>query len=359
MYLIGMEFELITDHKALQFIFNYPSSMPVPRIEHWALRLQSFKFCVVYRTGARNIADPLSRMVSRVIESPLVATVVGESSAESTARESVPKAMTWTESVAQSRQCEEIRVVLEAVRKNDFGSCTTSYKSVSTELWDVQGVLLRGSRIVMPGSLRDKVIQLVHERHQGIVKTKQRLRTKVWWPGIDSQAEKQCRECIDCMMVSNPDPPQPIMGTKFPDKPWSYLSTDILGPLPDGRSIIVLVDYYSQYFECEFLGSEKSKSEKVIEFLDTVVARFGYCEILRTDNGQQFIASEFQDHLQSCNIKWMPTTPLWPPANGEVERVNRMILKALKIGHGRGEEKGKAFRRSLWHTGLPHKAALA
>ena len=51
---------------------------------------------------------------------------------------------------------------------------------MSYELSEVQGVVLRDSRIVMSVSLRDHVIQLAHEGHQGVVKTKQRLRTKVW-----------------------------------------------------------------------------------------------------------------------------------------------------------------------------------
>ena len=41
----------------------------------------------------------------------------------------------------------------------------------------------------MPRLLRDRVVQLEHEGHQGIVKTKYRLRSKVWWPGMDKDVE--------------------------------------------------------------------------------------------------------------------------------------------------------------------------
>ena len=37
---------------------------------------------------------------------------------------------------------------------------------------------MRGMRIVVPLSLRERVLQLVHEGHQVIVKTKDRLREK-------------------------------------------------------------------------------------------------------------------------------------------------------------------------------------
>lgn len=62
MYLLGLEFILETDHRALEAIFK-PTSKPPARIERWVLRLQSYKFVVRYRKGADNIADPLSRLV--------------------------------------------------------------------------------------------------------------------------------------------------------------------------------------------------------------------------------------------------------------------------------------------------------
>lgn len=60
-YLIGNEFELWTDCKALEFLFK-PTSKPCARIERWVLRLQEFAFKVVYKPGKANIADPFSRL---------------------------------------------------------------------------------------------------------------------------------------------------------------------------------------------------------------------------------------------------------------------------------------------------------
>ena len=47
------------------------------------------------------------------------------------------------------------------------------------------------TRIVIPKQLRCQVLELAHEGHPGIVAMKQRLRTKVWWPGIDKEVEKE------------------------------------------------------------------------------------------------------------------------------------------------------------------------
>lgn len=60
-YLCGLYFELETDHRPLESIFK-PTSKPCARIERWVLRLQSYKYKVVYRSGKNNLADSLSRL---------------------------------------------------------------------------------------------------------------------------------------------------------------------------------------------------------------------------------------------------------------------------------------------------------
>ena len=64
---------------------------------------------------------------------------------------------------------------------------------------------------------------------------------------------------------------------------------------------------------------------------------------LTTDNGPQFISKEFKDYMESKGIDHRFVTPLWPQANGEVERQNRSILKFLKIC----QAEGKNFKQEL------------
>lgn len=49
-WIYGIEFELVTDYKALECIFS-PKSKPCARIERWVLRLQPYKYKVVYEKG--------------------------------------------------------------------------------------------------------------------------------------------------------------------------------------------------------------------------------------------------------------------------------------------------------------------
>ena len=51
----------------------------------------------------------------------------------------------------------------------------------------------------------------------------------------------------------------------------------------------------------------------------------------KTDNGPQFISEEFESYLEENYIKHKTSTPLWPQANGDIEKQNRSLLKALRI----------------------------
>ena len=80
---------------------------------------------------------------------------------------------------------DEIRLCFAT---GDWASCKSSgYLHVKSELCCYGQLLLHGTRLIIPKSLREQVFHLAHEGHQGIVETKNRLRSKVWWPKMDTR----------------------------------------------------------------------------------------------------------------------------------------------------------------------------
>ena len=126
-------------------------------------------------------------------------------------------------------------------------------------------LVLRGCRIVVPKKLRHRTLRLAHEGHLGIVKTKQRLREKIWWPEMDRDVEKVCKSCHPCRVLAAAGPMEPLNCTEMPIQPWDVLGIDIMG-----HNILVVVNYYSPY--CEVLVKKTITAQVVIDELDRIFA---------------------------------------------------------------------------------------
>ena len=211
MYLIGPKFDLFTDHKALEVIFT-PTSKPPARIERWALRLQQYDFTVRYRKGEGNPADVLSRM-------PLLTSTSKQNVADEyvnfTAAHAVPKSMTLQEIEQATQSDQQLQAVITALKTGQWHPDVQRFYHSRSELTVTEtNLLLHGTRIVMPQALRSRTLDIAHQGHQGIVKTKQLLRSKVWWPGIDKDAEKlvvNCLATVNCLLPPSKCPNCPLI----------------------------------------------------------------------------------------------------------------------------------------------------
>ena len=330
-YLYGTRFDLETDHKPLETIYG-PRSKPCARIERWVLRLQPYQFRIVYTPGEKNIADPLSRLL-RTQANPVGHNHGAEEYVRFVTVQATPNALSPREIEEASATDEELAEVRNAMVTGKFDKCK-QYATVAGELCTIGQLVLRGTRIVIPLKLRPRVLALAHEGHLGIVGTKQNLRTKVWWPGVDKAAERHCKGCHGCQLVARPDPPEPVRSTALPDGPWQDLACDLLGPLPSGHSLLVTVDYYSRYYEVDIMQS--TTAEKVIDRLDEVFSHHGLPHTIKSDNGPQFVSDEFKEYCKQNDIIHQRVTAKWAQANGEVERQNCSLLQRLQIAQAEG-----------------------
>ena len=137
---------------------------------------------------------------------------------------------------------------------------------------------------------------------------------------MDKDVEAACRSCYGCQVVGPPAPRPPVKSTPFPSAPWSELAVDILGPLPSGESVLVLVDYYSRFVEVDILHSTTSRV--IIRWLDNHFSRHGIPDGLRSDNGLQFVSAEFTAFLQELGVTAQHRSGQKPTAklNGKTDR---------------------------------------
>ena len=265
-----------------------------------------------------------------------------------------PNALTTREIERESAVDEELVKVRKAVETGNFNDCK-AYAPIANEICVIGQFVLRGVRIVMPSKLRARCVALAHEGHLGIVGTKQNLRTKVWWPGVDKAAERFCKSCHGCQLTARVDPPEPLKTTPLPDGPWVDVAVDLMGPLPSGENLLVVVDYFSRYYEVEIMRS--TTTDKVIDRLENIFTTHGYPVNLKTDNGHQFKEEnvEFTNYCRENNINHVFSIEKWAQANGEVERQNQSILKRLQIAHAEKRDLKVGLRKYLRaYRSIPH-----
>ena len=184
---------------------------------------------------------------------------------------------------------------------------------------------------MVPSMLKRRVLELAHEGHQGVVKVIERLISKVWWPDIDKDAERKCRECYGCRLVTKETVTPSVKTTRMPERPWQDQVVGLLGPLPTGESLLVLGDHFNLWAEADVIKS--TSSDAIIKCLDRQSSRYGVPSTLRSGNEPKLVSAEMEEYLNEMGVKRRLTIPLWPRANGEVERQNRSLLKAIRVVH--------------------------
>ena len=204
-----------------------------------------------------------------------------------------------------------------------------SFKKIQKELTVNQDTsLLRGTRIVIPAILQPRTIDITHERHQGISRTKQLFREKMWFPNIDKMLEEKITYCTTCQILTNTKNLEPPLHNRNTKSTMAEVSMDFRGPLLSGNYLFVVIDDYSRCPEVEVLKSLSHSA--VIHRLDKIFSTHGIPEIAKSDNGPPFNSSAFQVFAQYLGFKHQRITPHWPQANGEVERFMRTLKKSLQ-----------------------------
>ena len=338
-YLLGRSFILEVDHEPLKMLFSTKRVDRMSlRLARWSTRLMMFKFELRYKKGSLHVLpDYLSRFP--VSSDDLVFHVSDDSNlfVNQIASLASVSMSELRDEIEKDEMLSEVRQLVETgwkSSKQHYSDKLRPFFLLRNELSFISGVLFRGERIVVPDSMQGKIFELAHEGHLGIVRTKSRVRESFWWPGLDSAIEDSVKSCSVCQEADKSAkffsslPPAHVPKVS---ESWHKLSIDIKGPMysnpRDCRFAIVLVDVFSRWPEVKFVPDVTSS--KVIEFLEEVFSREGFCNVLLSDNGSVFTSSEFENFLSACSIKH-ELAPIYYPQYNPVERFNGTLKNFIQ-----------------------------
>ncbi|XP_026562549.1 uncharacterized protein K02A2.6-like [Pseudonaja textilis] len=191
-YLYGRNFSIITDHKPLLGILAGNKATPnilSPRMTRWSEFLAAYSYELSHRPGKAILhADALSRApLPDVDDDPAPTTTTLQI-------ETMPCPLLTAPDIAhETNKDKRLARVLSWVERGwpevEGNEYFKPFRNRQTELFSQKGCILWGDRVVIPETLRDRVLALLHEGHPGVVKMKALARSYAWWPGMDKQIE--------------------------------------------------------------------------------------------------------------------------------------------------------------------------
>ena len=294
-YIYGRTFTLVTDHKPLTTILCPKQTIPslaAARLQRWALLLAGYSYNIKFKpTSEHQPADALSRLPLK--DSTTVGNLPDASNFNIAQIDS-----TTAELESATRKDPILSKVLYYTRKGwpqIIQECLKPYWNRRLELSIEGHTILCGVRVVIPGILRQRVLEELRQGHSGVVRMKSLARSHFWWPGVDKEVENLAKMCLACQSVKKAPPKAPLHPWAWPTAPWQRVHVDFAGPVA-GKMFFIVMDADSKWPEVHIMSS--TTAAKTITVLRELFTRYGLPQQLVSDNGPQFVAEEFSTFLR-------------------------------------------------------------
>ena len=173
--------------------------------------------------------------------------------------------------------------------RSECSSNLQDFWNYRDELSVLDGLVLKGSCIVIPESCRDEILIHLHEGHFGMDRTKLHARDSVYWPNINKDIECLVKSCDLCQEHSYRNNKDPVIPRGIPIQAWSTVQTDLF--TLDGQSFLLVVDVTSWFPVVRILKNEITTS--VINALKGIYCDFGLPKTIISYNGPRFKVAEF------------------------------------------------------------------
>ena len=338
-FLYGKQFTLETDQKPLVSIYRKHMVEISPRIQRLIVRSFPYKpFDVQYRKGMEiPLADTLSRVTPTPVEVdgiqlPIVAVnlITSNLPVSSTEIELIHEETSKDPTLTLLRHYihmgwpvdhrmlpQELHMFLELQRRPVNGEWTNYQRGQA--------------RLLIPSTLRRKVLEQIHDGHLGIEKCMLKARDSVFWPGISNDIHETVEKCEICQASSRAAKPVGNV-SDVPPHAWHTLGTDLF--YWNKIDYLVIRNYFSKYLIVRRLPN--SSTHAVIKELGLVFTELGRPFILRSDNGPCYSSRKFHNFLSFYQVDHITSSPHYPQSNGFAEALvgitKKLMEKSVKEG---------------------------
>ena len=332
-----------TDHGPLEPIFQKPLHKAPKRLQSMLLALQPYPSKVTYRPGSQQItADMLSRASVGKAESGVtdeqiftvnqLKTFMSDISTTNMKKDLPVSEPTYLLIQQATRSDPELTIVQQMIatgwpqKHSEVPAPAQPYFSYRDELAVLDGILYKGSRLVVPAKVRPDILRKLHTSHQGTAATMRRARSAVFRPHMADDIRQQTENCVTSALDAPAQPNETLHNHDIPSEPWSKVGMDIL--TYKHKEYLIVVDYYSDFFECEPLSDMQSRT--VIKACKKTFARYGVPHQVQSDNGSQFTSAEFERFGKEWGFRHTTSSPGHQQSNGKAEAAVKIIKRLMR-----------------------------
>ena len=215
------------------------------------LRLQKYQLTVKYHRGKTlKLADTLSRAFLPEVNTTDFTEELASIDHRATLPVSEARWMQVNKESADDAVMSELRTVILngwPEMRAEVPESLKPYFDVRDELTVQGNIVFKGQRLVVPRSMRNELMEVVHSSHIGIKGCLRRARDSIYWPRMNEQLKDKISKCDVCLAHRPSQPKEPLQQHDFIARPWSKVGADLC--VIDSRELLVVCDYYSNYIE--------------------------------------------------------------------------------------------------------------
>ena len=154
--------------------------------------------------------------------------------------------------------------------------------------------------------------------------------------GINIQKMTELSFCEGCLAGKMCRKPFPAVGEIRSMRKLQLVHSDVCGPMHThsiggAKYFVTFIDDYTRCCAVYFMKHKSEVFDKFKEFEATTTNEVGKAiGTLRTDNGGEYLSTEFQNYLKVKGIRHELTVPHSPQQNGVAERMNRTLVESAR-----------------------------
>ena len=169
--------------------------------------------------------------------------------------------------------------------------------------------------MVVPESLRERVLSTLHSAHQGTTSMRLRAEKNMFWPNMATDIANTRNHCTSCDAQFPSQSAEPPITPAPPEYPFQHICSDYLSVA--GHNFCLVVDRFSNWLQ---VYTGKGGARNLIHLLGESFHSFGIPESLTSDQGVEYTAAETQQFLRKLGIIHRKTSVGFPHANQKAER---------------------------------------